>query len=161
VLKSESHQLGEELKPPPGAQTIHAEDRGARAALGYRGSLTLPEHSPRWQVRRIPRPFGEEHRWASVAARTIPVAPRIGTQMSGSFSARYSASALFSVHVSSRAGRASARADRARAYYVLDAPEISDAEYDRLFRELQALEAEHPELQSCDSLRAASCHSLT
>jgi len=47
------------------------------------------------------------------------------------------------------------------AYYVLDAPEISDAEYDRLFRELQALEAEHPELQSCDSLRAASCHSLT
>ncbi len=38
-----------------------------------------------------------------------------------------------------------------RAYYVLDAPEISDAEYDRLFRELQALEAEHPELQSPDS----------
>ena len=37
------------------------------------------------------------------------------------------------------------------AYYVLDAPEISDAEYDRLFRELQALEAEHPELQSSDS----------
>src|SRR3982750_2039367 len=38
-----------------------------------------------------------------------------------------------------------------RAYYVLDAPEISDPEYDRLFRELQALEAEHPELQSPDS----------
>jgi DNA ligase (NAD+) len=37
------------------------------------------------------------------------------------------------------------------AYYVLDAPEISDAEYDRLFRELQALEAEHPEVQSPDS----------
>jgi DNA ligase (NAD+) len=37
------------------------------------------------------------------------------------------------------------------AYYVLDAPEISDAEYDRLFRELQALEAEHPELQAPDS----------
>src|SRR5918995_2376386 len=37
------------------------------------------------------------------------------------------------------------------AYYVNDAPEISDAEYDRLFRELQALEAEHPELQSADS----------
>ena len=37
------------------------------------------------------------------------------------------------------------------AYYVNDAPEISDAEYDRLFRELQALEAEHPELQSSDS----------
>src|SRR5919199_363078 len=37
------------------------------------------------------------------------------------------------------------------AHYVLDAPEISDAEYDRLFRELQALEAAHPELQSPDS----------
>ncbi|HZN96325.1 MAG TPA: NAD-dependent DNA ligase LigA [Gemmatimonadales bacterium] len=37
------------------------------------------------------------------------------------------------------------------AYYVLDAPEISDAEYDRLFRELQALETEHPELLSPDS----------
>ena len=37
------------------------------------------------------------------------------------------------------------------AYYVHDAPEISDAEYDRLFRELQALEAEHPDLQSPDS----------
>jgi DNA ligase (NAD+) len=42
--------------------------------------------------------------------------------------------------------------DRANhAYYVLDSPEISDAEYDRLFRELQALEAAHPELQSSDS----------
>jgi DNA ligase (NAD+) len=37
------------------------------------------------------------------------------------------------------------------AYYVLDVPEISDAEYDRLFRELQALEASHPEVQSADS----------
>ena len=37
------------------------------------------------------------------------------------------------------------------AYYVLDAPEISDAEYDRLFRELQGLEEEHPEVQSPDS----------
>ncbi|HEV7518868.1 MAG TPA: NAD-dependent DNA ligase LigA, partial [Thermoanaerobaculia bacterium] len=37
------------------------------------------------------------------------------------------------------------------AYYILDAPEIPDAEYDRLFRELQALEAAHPDLQSPDS----------
>jgi len=36
-------------------------------------------------------------------------------------------------------------------YYVLDAPEISDAEFDRLFRELQALEAAHPALASPDS----------
>jgi DNA ligase (NAD+) len=33
-----------------------------------------------------------------------------------------------------------------RRYYVLDAPTISDAAYDRLFRELQELEAAHPEL---------------
>jgi DNA ligase (NAD+) len=31
-------------------------------------------------------------------------------------------------------------------YYVLDQPSVSDAEYDRLFRELRAIEAEHPEL---------------
>ena len=37
------------------------------------------------------------------------------------------------------------------AYYVLDAPTVPDAEYDRLFRELQALEAEHPELITPDS----------
>jgi DNA ligase (NAD+) len=36
-------------------------------------------------------------------------------------------------------------------YYVLDAPLISDAEYDRLFRELQTIEAEHPELVRGDS----------
>lgn len=37
------------------------------------------------------------------------------------------------------------------AYYVLDAPTVPDAEYDRLFRELQALEAQYPELQTSDS----------
>ncbi len=37
------------------------------------------------------------------------------------------------------------------AYYVLDNPSIPDAEYDQLFRELQALEEAHPELQSPDS----------
>ena len=36
-------------------------------------------------------------------------------------------------------------------YYVLDAPEIPDSEYDRLMRELQALEAAHPELITPDS----------
>ena len=39
----------------------------------------------------------------------------------------------------------------AHAYYTLDAPEIPDAEYDRLFRELQALELAHPELLTSDS----------
>jgi DNA ligase (NAD+) len=36
-------------------------------------------------------------------------------------------------------------------YYVLDSPAISDAEYDRLFRELQQLEAANPELLTPDS----------
>jgi DNA ligase (NAD+) len=36
-------------------------------------------------------------------------------------------------------------------YYVLDQPTIPDAEYDRLYRELQALEAAHPELVTPDS----------
>jgi len=41
--------------------------------------------------------------------------------------------------------------DHAHRYYVLDAPTIPDAEYDRLFKELQALEAQHPELITPDS----------
>ncbi|CAN5190159.1 NAD-dependent DNA ligase LigA [soil metagenome] len=53
-------------------------------------------------------------------------------------------------------------ADRARAlreqlqehahnYYVLDEPTIPDADYDKLFQELQAIEAEHPDLTTADS----------
>lgn len=36
-------------------------------------------------------------------------------------------------------------------YYVLDSPEISDSEFDRLFRELQEIERVHPELATTDS----------
>jgi DNA ligase (NAD+) len=39
----------------------------------------------------------------------------------------------------------------AHLYYVLDAPELPDAEYDKLFADLQALEAAHPELLTPDS----------
>jgi DNA ligase (NAD+) len=39
----------------------------------------------------------------------------------------------------------------AHRYYVLDDPQIPDAEYDRLFQQLQKLEAEHPELLTPDS----------
>src|SRR5215475_3605488 len=36
-------------------------------------------------------------------------------------------------------------------YYVLDKPEITDAEYDSLMRRLQAIEAQHPDLVTPDS----------
>ncbi|WP_431096343.1 NAD-dependent DNA ligase LigA [Polaromonas aquatica] len=39
----------------------------------------------------------------------------------------------------------------AHRYYVLDEPTIPDAEYDKLFKELQELEAAHPELLTPDS----------
>jgi DNA ligase (NAD+) len=41
--------------------------------------------------------------------------------------------------------------DANHRYHVLDDPDITDAEYDRLLRELEALEAEHPELADPDS----------
>lgn len=57
----------------------------------------------------------------------------------------------------SETGRARAAALRSELdahnhrYYVLDDPSVSDAEYDALFRELQALEAQYPELLTPDS----------
>ncbi len=39
----------------------------------------------------------------------------------------------------------------AHLYYTLDAPQIPDAEYDRLFQALEALEEAHPELRTADS----------
>ncbi len=41
--------------------------------------------------------------------------------------------------------------EHAHRYYVLDEPTIPDAEYDRLFQELQTIEAQHPELVTPDS----------
>lgn len=54
---------------------------------------------------------------------------------------------------------AAARIDRLREeirehnyrYHVLDAPTIPDSEYDRMMRELEALEGEHPDLSASDS----------
>ena len=43
---------------------------------------------------------------------------------------------------------------------MLDAPEITDAEYDTMMRELQALEEAHPELVTPIRLRNASGESL-
>jgi DNA ligase (NAD+) len=54
--------------------------------------------------------------------------------------------------IAARAATLRETLDRAsHEYHVLDRPSISDAEYDRLFRELQDLEARHPGLRSDDS----------
>jgi DNA ligase (NAD+) len=61
---------------------------------------------------------------------------------------------LFSVQSSSADQATDLRAQlhhHAHRYHTLDDPEIPDAEYDRLFQALQALEAEHPELLTADS----------
>ena len=66
---------------------------------------------------------------------------------------------LFAATPPPKAGPAAARAqalretlaDHAHRYYVLDEPSLSDAEYDRLFKELQGIEAAHPELLTADS----------
>src|ERR1700674_1043733 len=42
-------------------------------------------------------------------------------------------------------------------YYVLDDPEVTDAEYDTLMRRLEALESEHPELRTPDSPTQRVC----
>ena len=58
-----------------------------------------------------------------------------------------------------KANKAAKRVEELRAelrrhehlYYVMDAPEITDAEYDALMNELKRLEAAHPELLTPDS----------
>jgi DNA ligase (NAD+) len=57
-------------------------------------------------------------------------------------------------HPSAKARAQQLREAIARAdfeYYVLAAPSLPDAEYDRMFRELQALEQAHPDLVTADS----------
>jgi len=69
------------------------------------------------------------------------------------------AGAVASAAPAAAPARAAARAEVLRGllrdanerYYVDDAPTISDAEYDALFRELEALEAQHPALRTSDS----------
>jgi DNA ligase (NAD+) len=54
--------------------------------------------------------------------------------------------------LSARAATLRAELDQASyEYYVLDRPAMADAEYDKRYRELQALETEHPELRTADS----------
>jgi len=56
-----------------------------------------------------------------------------------------------SVHIKRHQELSDLLAHHNHCYYVLDRPEISDAEYDQLFRELVALETAYPELKTTDS----------
>ncbi len=65
---------------------------------------------------------------------------------------RTSPNAAVPDEIAARAAALRARIEDANyRYYVLDDPDIPDAEYDRLMRELQALEAEYPALATPDS----------
>src|SRR5688572_24962476 len=62
------------------------------------------------------------------------------------------ATALDAASAAARHAELAAQVDRAnRLYHEEDAPEISDAEYDQLFRRLVALETAHPELTTSES----------
>src|SRR5438477_9988333 len=63
---------------------------------------------------------------------------------------RYSAQGMENTAVRAEELRSRLR-EASHRYCVLDAPTLSDAEYDRFFRELEELEKKHPELQTPDS----------
>src|SRR2546427_10989389 len=63
---------------------------------------------------------------------------------------RYSAQGMENTALRAEELRSRLR-EASHRYYVLDAPTLSDAEYDRLFRELEQIEADHPDLITPDS----------
>src|SRR3977135_1663526 len=63
---------------------------------------------------------------------------------------RYSAQGMENTALRAEELRSQLR-EASHRYYVLDAPTLSDAEYDRLFRELEQLEGDHPDLITPDS----------
>src|ERR1041385_244519 len=69
-----------------------------------------------------------------------------------SSSPRSPSTAALDPELSARAATLREQIERANHdYYVLDRPSLSDKEYDRLFRELKALEEAHPSLRTADS----------
>ena len=76
----------------------------------------------------------------------------VGDSANGSAAEQADAAALASAAAPKRAAELRQLLNRAaHAYYVLDAPVLEDAVYDRLYRELLELESAHPELLSLDS----------
>src|SRR2546428_123649 len=123
-----------------------ARDRGDDAAHGARAGGAAVVPAP--PARGVRRARGRLGRRAS-AARLGRRARSAGRRRDG----RHSRGSQGSVKgPAARAAELRRLIERANsAYYVLDKPEMSDAEYDRLFRELQELEATHPELRTPDS----------
>src|SRR2546427_2069901 len=127
-------------RPAPPGQRRDDAAYGARA----RGAARVPA-APARRLRRAGRALGR----GVAAARQLGGAGPAG----GCRARRHSGRSQRPVTTpAARAAELRRLIERANhAYYALDQPEISDAEYDRLFRELQALEAAHPELRTPDS----------
>jgi DNA ligase (NAD+) len=101
-----------------------------------------PDVATRW-----PRAGCSERRTGRIAGGRLPALAAAVTTHSTT-----SARAAAAPDPASRAAQLRAALNHhAHRYYVLDDPEITDAEYDRLFVELQALEKAHPQLLSADS----------
>src|SRR2546429_5289266 len=140
------HGAGATQRAPlraPGAAP--AGDGGDDAAHGARarGAVVVPA-PPARRIRRARGRLGRRAAAARLGRRARPA----GGRRDG----RHSRGSQRSVKGPARAAELRRLIERANyAYYVLDKPEMSDAEYDRLFRELQELEVKHPELGTPDS----------
>src|SRR5581483_2352512 len=81
-----------------------------------------------------------------------PCQRREGMDTSNRYTSRMSKPSASALTIEERMRDLRTRIEHANyRYFVLDDPDIPDAEYDRLLRELEALEKEHPELATPDS----------
>src|SRR5687768_15792006 len=131
----------EQLFCPP--ETIPRTVIGARCHPERREGSSLrlswlPSHGV---ARRVPRSARDDNGRALRGMTTTPFTPVSRTDSPAALS-----------ELAARAADLRQRIERATyEYYVLDRPEISDKEYDLLFRELQDLERANPELRTADS----------
>ena len=127
--------------------------RGAALELMLRTGVAARagarRHPRRRQPRRVERQRGARDPAAAAIDTRKDGSPRHGPgQRAGA------AAVLMTVPREVRQRVAALREEIERhnyQYYALDAPLVSDADYDRLFRELQELEARYPELVTADS----------
>jgi DNA ligase (NAD+) len=135
-----------QARPPAGAKTApraSAQSDPTAAPLadpraGSRGSReasapTAPEAGARTASEATARTAAE------TGARTAEAAPGVAAELPAAAAVSRAAELRHEIR------------HHDYLYYVRDAPEIADEQYDRLFRELQALEERYPELRSPDS----------